>query len=147
MYFCCGSLNRGWCALLIRLCPLIVVFFSTTLGAEVLLPCSHIGSSFAYPKKIFAPWFGSFTKKNSPLLAGTNTSLESSNMLNKSLDIWSKMTLNISGIIAILWNTSSTYAILQEKISQWELNYQPLHSEIGTSLLSPNSLRSSLTLS
>ena len=42
------------------------------------------------------------------LLPGIGTSLESSNMPNNNLDIQSTTTLDICGILTILWNTSST---------------------------------------
>ena len=109
MYLCCRLLTQQWCALFISLCNLVVVVVPTASGAKVLLPWSSTRSNNEHQVEE-GPHLGlerSLCEVDLPL-PKIRTSLESSNMLNNNLDIQSKTTLNIYGILIIPWNTSST---------------------------------------
>ena len=109
MHLCCGSLTRRRCALFVPLSHLVVVVVPNLSDAKVFISWSSTKSNMEYQVKV-----GSQLGLKRPLwgvhllLPRIGTFWESLNMSNINIDIQSKTTLDICGILAISWNTSST---------------------------------------
>ena len=108
MHLCCRFLNRTCCALLLKLRLLVGVFFYTP---SVHGPCFPTLAMDLVTRPLAGD---SHCDVETLRLGGCHpllerrTSLESSNMSDNNHAMRSKTTLNIWGILAMPWNTSST---------------------------------------